>query len=97
MPRTSSCTRTCSQARVKRGPRQLPHSTSPIGRTKAASIGRSGTRSGHYLGPDRSRRNRDLEIALQEESGTLEEMKADLVSAFLARSPGHRGTTTSAS
>ncbi|HYM80389.1 MAG TPA: NUDIX hydrolase, partial [Candidatus Limnocylindria bacterium] len=41
---------------------------------------------GHYLGPDRDRRGRDLEIALQEESGTLEEMKADLVSLFLARS-----------
>jgi hypothetical protein len=46
---------------------------------------------GHYLGPDRDRRGRELDLALEEESGTFEEMKADLVSLFLARSLGTSG------
>ncbi len=39
---------------------------------------------GHYLGIDRTKDGRDLDEALQEDSGTLEEMKADLVSLFVA-------------
>lgn len=39
---------------------------------------------GHYLGVDRTKDNRDLDDALQEDSSTLEEMKADLVSLFVA-------------
>lgn len=37
---------------------------------------------GHYLGVDRTRDNRDLDEALQENASALEEMKADLVSLF---------------
>jgi hypothetical protein len=39
---------------------------------------------GHYLGVDRTRDNRDLDEALQENASALEEMKADLVSLFAA-------------
>lgn len=39
---------------------------------------------GHYLGVDRTRDGRDLDSALEHASGSLEEMKADLVSLFLA-------------
>ena len=35
---------------------------------------------GHYLGVDRTKDNRDLDEALQENASALEEMKADLVS-----------------
>lgn len=37
---------------------------------------------GHYLGPDRTRDGREHDLALEEESGTFEEMKADLVSLY---------------
>ena len=39
---------------------------------------------GHYLGVDRTKDNRDLDEALQENASALEEMKADLVSLFVA-------------
>ncbi len=39
---------------------------------------------GHYLGVDRTRDNRDLDEALQDNSNTLEEMKADLISLYVA-------------
>ncbi len=39
---------------------------------------------GHYLGADRTRDGRDLDEALLHASGSLEEMKADLVSLYLA-------------
>ncbi|MDQ2936096.1 MAG: zincin-like metallopeptidase domain-containing protein [Acidobacteriota bacterium] len=39
---------------------------------------------GHYLGVDRTKDDRDLDEALQEDSSVLEEMKADLVSLFVA-------------
>jgi hypothetical protein len=39
---------------------------------------------GHYLGVDRTRDNRELDEALQENASALEEMKADLVSLFSA-------------
>ncbi len=39
---------------------------------------------GHYLGVDRTKDNRDLDDALQDDANTLEEMKADLVSLFVA-------------
>lgn len=39
---------------------------------------------GHYLGVDRTKDNRDLHDALQENADVYEEMKADLVSLFLA-------------
>ena len=38
---------------------------------------------GHYLGVDRTRDGRDLDLALQQASSVYEEMKADLVSLFL--------------
>lgn len=39
---------------------------------------------GHYLGVDRTKDGRDLDEALQDDSNTIEEMKADLVSLFVA-------------
>jgi hypothetical protein len=39
---------------------------------------------GHYLGVDRTRDGRDLDAALQDTADLLEEMKADLVSLFVA-------------
>jgi Zincin-like metallopeptidase len=39
---------------------------------------------GHYLGVDRTRDGRDLDQALENDADTLEEMKADLVSLFVA-------------
>ena len=39
---------------------------------------------GHYLGVDQTRDGRDLDTALQENSSLLEEMKADLVSLYVA-------------
>lgn len=38
---------------------------------------------GHYLGVDRTRDGRDLDIALEQASSAFEEMKADLVSLYL--------------
>jgi hypothetical protein len=38
---------------------------------------------GHYLGVDRTRDGRDLDIALEQSSSIYEEMKADLVSLYL--------------
>jgi hypothetical protein len=46
---------------------------------------------GHYLGPDRDRTGRGLDLALEEESGTFEEMKADLVSLFVAEALEREG------
>jgi hypothetical protein len=40
---------------------------------------------GHYLGVDRDRHGRTLDIALEAYSGSIEEMKADLVSLFAVR------------
>ncbi|MBA2527976.1 MAG: NUDIX hydrolase [Pyrinomonadaceae bacterium] len=39
---------------------------------------------GHYLGVDRTKDGHDLDEALQENSSAMEEMKADLVSLFVA-------------
>ena len=39
---------------------------------------------GHYLGVDRTKDGRDLDEALQENSSAMEEIKADLVSLFVA-------------
>jgi hypothetical protein len=46
---------------------------------------------GHYLGVDRTRDNRDLDEVLQEDSSLLEEMKADLVSLFVAEALRKQG------
>ncbi len=51
---------------------------------------------GHYLGPDVTRDGRSLGAALQENSSTLEEMKADLVSLYLVPSLRERGYYTAA-
>ncbi len=40
---------------------------------------------GHYLGVDRTRDGRDLDVALGADANLLEEMKADLVSLFAGR------------
>ena len=49
---------------------------------------------GHYLGVDRTKDGRDLDAALQEDSDVLEEMKADLVSLFVAEALRKQGYYT---
>src|SRR6185503_20221651 len=49
---------------------------------------------GHYLGVDRTKDDRDLDEALQEDSSVLEEMKADLVSLFVAEALRKQGYYT---
>lgn len=51
---------------------------------------------GHYLGVDRTKDNRDLDEALQDDANTLEEMKADLVSLFVAEALHKQGYYTDA-
>ena len=51
---------------------------------------------GHYLGVDRTKDNRDLDDVLQEDSDALEEMKADLVSLFVADALRKQGYYTDA-
>ncbi len=46
---------------------------------------------GHYLGVDRTKDGRDLDEALQDDSNALEEMKADLVSLFVAEALHKQG------
>lgn len=46
---------------------------------------------GHYLGVNRARDGRELDVALQDTADLLEEMKADLVSLFAARELHERG------
>jgi hypothetical protein len=49
---------------------------------------------GHYLGVDRTKDDRDLDEALQEDSSAMEEMKADLVSLFVAEALRKQGYYT---
>lgn len=49
---------------------------------------------GHYLGVDRTKDNRELDEALQANASILEEMKADLVSLFVAEALGKQGYYT---
>ena len=51
---------------------------------------------GHYLGVDRTKDNRDLDEALQDDASALEEMKADLVSLFVAEALRKQGYYTEA-
>jgi hypothetical protein len=51
---------------------------------------------GHYLGIDLTKDDRDLDEALQEDSSVLEEMKADLVSLFIAEALRKQGYYTDA-
>src|SRR5688572_6476611 len=51
---------------------------------------------GHYLGVDRTKDNRDLDEALQDNGNTMEEMKADLVSLFVAEALRKQGYYTEA-
>jgi hypothetical protein len=51
---------------------------------------------GHYLGVDRTRDGRDLDEALQTLSSVFEELKADLVSLYLARQLESNGYYTPA-
>ncbi len=46
---------------------------------------------GHYLGVDRTKDDRDLDEALQDDASALEEMKADLVSLFVAEALHQQG------
>ncbi|NBB15526.1 NUDIX hydrolase [Caulobacter sp. SLTY] len=49
---------------------------------------------GHYLGPDLTTDGREMDIALGPDASLLEEMKADLVSLFVAQELGRRGYYT---
>lgn len=49
---------------------------------------------GHYLGVDRTNNGQDLDAALQENSNTMEEMKADLVSLYSAEALQKQGYYT---
>jgi hypothetical protein len=49
---------------------------------------------GHYLGVDATKSGQDLDTALQENSSALEEMKADLVSLFVAEALRKQGYYT---
>ena len=49
---------------------------------------------GHYLGVDRTKNGQDLDAALQENSNTMEEMKADLVSLYSAEALQKQGYYT---
>src|SRR5438876_435449 len=49
---------------------------------------------GHYLGVDQTKDGRDLDIALQDDASALEEMKADLVSLFVAEALHKQGYYT---
>ncbi len=51
---------------------------------------------GHYLGVDRTKDGRDLDEALQDNSNAMEEMKADLVSLFVAEALRKQGYYTDA-
>ncbi len=51
---------------------------------------------GHYLGVDRTKDNRDLDVALQDDADALEEMKADLVSLYVAEALRKQGYYTDA-
>jgi hypothetical protein len=51
---------------------------------------------GHYLGVDRTKDGRDLDEALQDNANTMEEMKADLVSLFIAEALHKQGYYTDA-
>ncbi|HSS19190.1 MAG TPA: zincin-like metallopeptidase domain-containing protein [Pyrinomonadaceae bacterium] len=51
---------------------------------------------GHYLGVDRTKDNRELDEALQDDADALEEMKADLVSLFVAEALRKQGYYTDA-
>lgn len=46
---------------------------------------------GHYLGVDQTKDGRDLDEALQDDANALEEMKADLVSLFVAEALHKQG------
>jgi len=46
---------------------------------------------GHYLGVDRTKDGRELDVALRDTADLLEEMKADLVSLFSAQKLGDAG------
>jgi len=46
---------------------------------------------GHYLGVDRTRDGRELDEALQDNANAMEEMKADLVSLFIAEALHKQG------
>jgi hypothetical protein len=51
---------------------------------------------GHYLGVDRTGDGRELDEALQDNANTMEEMKADLVSLFVAEALHKQGYFTDA-
>jgi len=80
-------------------------------RTLAAALGEEGAKAltpdgnfyrtlwhevGHYLGVDQTKDGRDLDQALQNDADALEEMKADLVSLYVAEALHKQGYYTDA-
>ena len=51
---------------------------------------------GHYLGVDRDRQGRTLDVALEDQADALEEMKSDLVSLFTLQRMADEGTIDAA-
>jgi hypothetical protein len=51
---------------------------------------------GHYLGVDRDKQGRTLDVALEEQADALEEMKSDLVSLFTLHRMANDGTIDAA-
>jgi hypothetical protein len=77
--------------------------TAAVGEEQARAMTPDGTfyrtlwhEVGHYLGVDRTKDNRDLDEALQDNANTMEEMKADLVSLFVAEALRKQGYYTDA-
>ena len=77
--------------------------TAAIGEAQAKELTPDGTfyrtlwhEVGHYLGVDRTKDGRELDEALQDNANTLEEMKADLVSLFVAQALHKQGYYTDA-
>jgi hypothetical protein len=77
--------------------------TAAVGKDQARDLTNEGSfyrtlwhEVGHYLGVDRAKDGRDLDVALEDDSNALEEMKADLVSLFVAEALQKQGYYTEA-
>ena len=94
--RTSCATRIFLAQRQARWPR-------PLGEDRRKELTSDGNfyrtlwhEVGHYLGVDQTKDGRDLDQALQDDADALEEMKADLVSLFVAEALHKQGYYTDA-
>jgi hypothetical protein len=95
------------RSNIMRNP-EIFQSTSPVWEASVAASHRDELTSdgtfyrtlwhevGHYLGVDATKTGQSLDVALQENSSLLEEMKADLVSLFVAEALRTQGYYTDA-